>query len=96
MICCVLSCAMSPQHQWAVNAGRCGVCGDPWDAERPEHEAGGRYANGVIGWVYREGDVAQVTVQITASHQGEERGGVGWGGRGGVGRGGAGQGRNVP
>ena len=29
--------------QWGVNGGKCGLCGDAWDAEVREHEApGGR------------------------------------------------------
>ena len=32
--------------QWGVNGGRCGVCGDPYDAPVKDHEApGGRFAN---------------------------------------------------
>ena len=32
--------------QWGLNGGKCGVCGDPYDAAVKEHEAlGGRFAN---------------------------------------------------
>ncbi len=58
------------QIQWDRNGGRCGVCGDRWDIEPRDNEAGGRYANGIIGWVYRQGSVAEITVQITVSHRG--------------------------
>ena len=58
-----------PQHQWDTNDGRCGVCGDPWDGAR-EHEAGGKFANGIITWIYEQGSIMKVVVQITASHQG--------------------------
>lgn len=35
------------------NDGRCGVCGDPWDAPEPRpNEAGGIYASGIIGRTY--------------------------------------------
>ena len=58
-----------PQRQWDTNDGRCGVCGDPWDGAR-EHEAGGKFANGIITWIYEQGSIMKVVVQITASHQG--------------------------
>ena len=41
------------QHQWGINGGKCGVCGDPWDGVR-EHEAGGKYANGLIAANYTQ------------------------------------------
>ena len=35
--------------QWRLNKGRCGVCGDPWDAPGPRsQEGGGTYGRGVI------------------------------------------------
>ena len=58
-----------PQHQWETNDGRCGVCGDPWDGVR-EHEAGGKFANGIITWIYEQGSIMKVVVQMTAPHQG--------------------------
>ena len=58
------------QHQWDTNDGRCGVCGDPWDGAR-EHEAGGKFANGIITWIYEQGSIMKVVVQMTAPHQGK-------------------------
>ncbi|XP_076466483.1 uncharacterized protein LOC143297847 [Babylonia areolata] len=59
------------QRQWLKNEGRCGVCGDPYDAPQPrENEAGGVYANGVIVRTYRQGQVIPVDVKITANHLG--------------------------
>ncbi|CAL1532026.1 unnamed protein product [Lymnaea stagnalis] len=55
--------------QWARNNGKCGVCGDPHHSKR-EHEAGGKYANGIITREYKQGDVIDVTVHITANHKG--------------------------
>ncbi|KAH9495247.1 hypothetical protein Btru_016172 [Bulinus truncatus] len=55
--------------QWARNNGKCGVCGDPHHAKR-EHEAGGKYANGIIAREYKQGDVIDITVHITANHKG--------------------------
>ena len=35
------------------NGGNCGVCGDPWDIREPRpNEAGGEFAQGVIGRTY--------------------------------------------
>jgi hypothetical protein len=45
------------------------VCGDPWNAAR-DHEAGGKYANGIIVRRYDVGSVLNTVVQLTASHQG--------------------------
>ena len=57
-------------HQWSEEiGGRCGICGDAWDAEIKEHEApGGKFANGVIVRHYRPGQVITVTSHITANH----------------------------
>ncbi|KAK2165238.1 hypothetical protein LSH36_53g07025 [Paralvinella palmiformis] len=55
--------------QWNINKGKCGVCGDPWQGPR-EHEAGGKYATGIIVRRYDVGSTITVIVQITASHLG--------------------------
>lgn len=59
-------------HQWSAEiGGKCGICGDAWDAETREHEApGGKFANGVIVRHYRPGQVITVTSHITANHVG--------------------------
>lgn len=57
------------QRQWSINGGKCGVCGDPWNGPR-EHEAGGKYATGLITKSYTEGATINVELQITASHLG--------------------------
>ncbi|KAL3884400.1 hypothetical protein ACJMK2_024539 [Sinanodonta woodiana] len=47
--------------------GKCGVCGDPYDSDRP-NEAGGRYANGIIARTYDSADeFIEVTIEVTAS-----------------------------
>lgn len=56
-------------NQFEKNGGRCGVCGDPWTGER-EHEAGGKYANGVIARQYKVGSFINVTVTLTSNHMG--------------------------
>ena len=52
-----------------MNGGKCGVCGDPWNGIR-EHEAGGKYANGLIVRKYEVGQVINATVELTANHKG--------------------------
>ena len=57
-------------HQWSQEiGGRCGICGDPWDANVRQHEApGGRYANGVIVRQYTPGEIIPIVSHITANH----------------------------
>ncbi|XP_063399680.1 uncharacterized protein LOC134684322 [Mytilus trossulus] len=55
--------------QWAVNGGKCGVCGDPWN-EAHDNEAGGKYANGIVTGHYKSGQTIEVKVQVTATHLG--------------------------
>jgi len=57
------------EHQWHVNAGKCGICGDKWEGPR-ENEAGGKYATGTITRTYRSGQVIDVTIELTANHEG--------------------------
>ena len=57
------------QTQFEKYGGKCGVCGDPWAGER-EHEAGGKYANGVIARQYKVGSFINVTVTLTSNHMG--------------------------
>jgi len=56
-------------RQWHKNKGRCGVCGDPFDAPQL-HADGGKYSNGIIAKTYKKGQVIDVNVQITVSHKG--------------------------
>jgi len=57
--------------QWEVNGGRCGLCGDAWNAEVQEHEApGGKYATGTIVREYTLGQTIDVSVEVTANHLG--------------------------
>jgi len=59
-------------HQWSEKiGGKCGICGDPWDAAVREHEApDGKYANGEIVRFYKPGDIITITSHITANHVG--------------------------
>jgi len=57
--------------QWYQNGGKCGICGDSFENPEPrEHEAGGKYAVGVISKRYRVNQNITVKVEITANHMG--------------------------
>ena len=44
------------KHQFDAMGGRCGICGDAYDAHPRQHEApGGNYANGIIVKQYKAG-----------------------------------------
>lgn len=60
------------QHQYQTNGGKCGVCGDPYDAPQPrENEGGGVYSSGIISKCFEKtASVIEVKVQITANHLG--------------------------
>ncbi|XP_065068428.1 uncharacterized protein LOC135693783 [Rhopilema esculentum] len=62
-----LNCGGFSVH-WQKNKGKCGVCGDPAGVKK--HEYPGKYANGIIGEVYQEGQQIDVAVDLTSNHQG--------------------------
>ncbi|CAH1722537.1 uncharacterized protein LOC114130703 [Aphis gossypii] len=58
-------------RQYQTNGGKCGICGDPWDAPQPrQHEAGGKYGQGVIVRRYKIGQPVIVRIELTANHRG--------------------------
>jgi len=58
-------------RQWATNGGKCGICGDPWDAPQPRlNEAGGKFGNGIITRRYRVNQAIKVKIELTANHMG--------------------------
>ncbi|KAK4314470.1 hypothetical protein Pmani_014175 [Petrolisthes manimaculis] len=58
-------------HQYSVNEGKCGICGDPWDANPRQHEApDGEYATGTLVRQYTQGQILTLTIDITANHMG--------------------------
>lgn len=58
-------------RQWKKNNGKCGICGDAYDAPRPRpHEFGGKYGQGVLVRKYDTGSTFTIRVEITANHQG--------------------------
>lgn len=60
------------QHQYGTNGGKCGVCGDPYDAPQPrDNEGGGKYSSGIISKCFEKtASFIEVKVQITANHLG--------------------------
>ncbi len=57
------------QNQWEVHKGKCGVCGDPWQGPR-DHEAGGKYAQGIIVRRYQRNQIIRIAIDLTAPHKG--------------------------
>ncbi|XP_055602088.1 uncharacterized protein LOC129750917 [Uranotaenia lowii] len=58
-------------RQWKKNDGKCGECGDAFDAPKPRpHEFGGKWGQGVIVRKYNPGSVITLRVELTASHMG--------------------------
>ena len=57
--------------QWKVNQGKCGICGDSFNGRKDNELPNGKYAKKlVITRTYREGDVINVKVELTANHNG--------------------------
>ena len=54
-----------------MNGGKCGVCGDPYNAPEPrDNEYGGKYGLGVIVRKYNPGSEILIRIELTASHMG--------------------------
>ncbi len=45
--------------------GKCGVCGDPYDAPIKAHELGGTYATGKIVRSYKMGQTIPITITVS-------------------------------
>ncbi|XP_067028879.1 uncharacterized protein [Acropora muricata] len=57
--------------QWNRNKGKCGVCGDAYDAKNPQYVYPGKFAKDkFITKTYRRGETITVTIKITSNHQG--------------------------
>ncbi len=50
-------------HQWELNGGKCGICGDPWDGEK-KFEKGGSHYLGKIVRNYDPESIIPVTIQV--------------------------------
>lgn len=59
-------------NQWSSQGGKCGICGDPYQSQRPRmHELGGLIGvSGVVVATYNKSSTIEVTVRITANHLG--------------------------
>lgn len=64
-------CFFNFKTQWKRNEGKCGICGDAYDAQVKPHEAGGRYATRFITETYTQGQQIDVMVELTAPHRGK-------------------------
>ena len=59
------------QNQWFISGGKCGICGDSYQARLPRpHENGGTFGRGRIVERYATGQHIDVSVFITANHWG--------------------------
>ena len=47
-----------------IKGGKCGVCGDPYDAAVKMHELGGKYATGIITKTYTAGQIINVDILV--------------------------------
>ena len=58
--------------QWEINNGKCGVCGNAFNDEKPRlFELGGLYASkGYLGRRYSPGQVIDIEIDLTANHKG--------------------------
>lgn len=57
-------------QEYIKTGGKCGVCGDAYSGPR-EHEAGGKYAKGIIvEQLPAESTEMKTTIQITSYHKG--------------------------
>ena len=62
------SCLFSIQHQFGPMKGKCGVCGDAFDAKPKLHEApGGKYANGIIARKYKAGQMSFYAIKFSSN-----------------------------
>ena len=48
-------------HQWDLNGGQCGICGDAWDAEKKYERGGSRY----LGKIVRHYDSTAASMPVT-------------------------------
>lgn len=57
--------------QWEVFNGKCGVCGDAYDAPHPQpNENTGIYGQGRVVETYQEGAEIDIEIDLTVNHLG--------------------------
>lgn len=66
---CLSAGGLSVVYQNVRSKARYGVCGDPWNA-RKDHEAGGKFARGVITRTYESGSVIPIKLSFSTNHMG--------------------------
>ncbi|XP_033733302.1 uncharacterized protein LOC117322475 [Pecten maximus] len=54
----------------AFNDVQCGLCGDPFEQNPRENEAGGKYASGIISKYYDMGQIITIKIVLTSNHEG--------------------------
>lgn len=57
---CIYISTCISKRLWNELDGKCGTCGDPYDATVRENEAGGIYATGTIARKYTRGQIIKV------------------------------------
>lgn len=58
-------------HQYKVNDGKCGVCGDPFDLPLPRpYEFGGEMCDGIIVRKYDPGELITIKIDLVSYHFG--------------------------
>ena len=59
------------QHQWQVNKGKCGICGDPWESNPHPNEQGGKFSNGIIARTYHNDDThINIAIEVEKNKNG--------------------------
>eukprot|EP00095_Tigriopus_kingsejongensis_P000887 maker-scaffold409_size180341-snap-gene-0.25 protein:Tk00887 transcript:maker-scaffold409_size180341-snap-gene-0.25-mRNA-1 annotation:"hypothetical protein DAPPUDRAFT_317372" len=58
------------EHQWEVNNGLCGICGDPYEGPFEHQAPGGVYASGIIVEEYQAGQWIDIAIEVTTAHLG--------------------------
>jgi len=53
-----------------INKGRCGICGDEFSAAVKDHQAGGKFATGIIAASYQSGQLIDVKIKLTSNSKG--------------------------
>ncbi|RZC33927.1 Chitin bind 3 domain containing protein [Asbolus verrucosus] len=57
--------------QWSSMGGKCGVCGDPYNAPHPQdNENTGKYGQGKVVQQYTPGSLVDVQILLTTNHIG--------------------------
>jgi len=58
------------KRQWETNGGKCGICGEPYDAPVKLFEKDGAMYKGTSVKTYRQGEQIDIKVVLTQEHKG--------------------------